>query len=277
MPDLATIRGGPAEWGSAPASSAGVTLTANASANTKATSFTTLIAAMAYRTSWLMLTIGDANSGASYLIDIAIGAAASEVVFFADILYHQVQTTSVVGGTVLILPFPLPEGARLSARCQSSVGGATIKVTAHLIASPIDAPPPLGVIETVGAVTASTRGTLLNDPGATPHTDGTWTQIVAATTHAWRWLVAVMANPSDTAYAGVKSDLVDLAVGAAAAEVEFFGDLWSYGNASTDAVLTQAFCFPVAIPAGTRISARHRCSTGTAGDRRMDVILHGVG
>lgn len=278
MPDLPTIRGGPSEAGSTPASSTGVTLTANASANTKG-AYAPLIAQTAYASDWLQLSIGDANSAASHLIDLAIGpvGGGSEQVVIANMLYHQVITSSRLGATVLTIPLSIPAGVRVSARCASSVGGATIKATIQTFACPIDAPPGMRLSETLGAVTASSRGTVLNDPGATANTDGTWTQLAAATAYAYRWMTVQAANITDTAMAAAMSQLIDIGMGGSGSEQVIAGDLWTYFAVASDHALTQGWSFPCAVPAGSRISARHRASVNTAGDRRIDVIVQGYG
>jgi hypothetical protein len=131
-------------------------------------------------------------------------------------------------------------------------------------------------VEACGFTAASTTSTVLSDPGATAHTDGAWTQLIASTSFAYRWLAIIGNNRSDAAWLNNRSTLVDIAIGGAGAEQIILSDLLSAGGSVNDNERL-AVCLPVAIPAGSRISARNRSSVGTAGDRRHDLVVYGIG
>ncbi len=277
MPDLSTIGGGPSTTGSNPAASTGITITANASANTKATTWTELIASTTYGSNWLLVTlVGISSTNGSYAVDIGLGASTAEVVLIPDIYYLWAGSNRPMA---LVYSFPLriPAGTRISARCQSNTGSSTIGVSIIAISAPITAPPGLDRVEACGVTTSSaTNSTVLNDPGATPNTDGTWTQIIASTAFSYKWMCVEINNRTDLITAADNNDLVDIGIGDAGSEQLLISDLWTHGNTLTDAKYV-TYCFPCAVASGQRLSARHRCDVGTTGDRRLDVVIHGVG
>lgn len=275
MADLPLLAGGPGETGANPGGSGGVTITANASANTKATTWTQLIASTAYTSDWLLVTLQAENTVASYLTDIGIGGSTAEMVLIPDLYTHPAVVTQVVS-RYFLFPLHIPAGTRLSARCQSDVGGSTIQVAVTPIASPIGAPEGFGRVEGLGIVSASSQGTDLNDPGSVVNTDGTWTTLLTSTGFPYSWLVVTAANELILAYTLGTRNLIDIGVGGAGAEVVLAPDLFTVINTALDSPL-QTWYFPVAIPAGTRVVARHRSSSSTAGERRITLAAYGVG
>jgi hypothetical protein len=277
MPDISTIGGGPSSVGVNAAATAGITLTSNASAHIKATGYTELIASTAYDSDWLMVQIGANGATGRFAVDIAVGASTAEQIIAPNLMYTTANIANAHDRNYLF-PIRIPLGSRLSARCQANAGGQTINVAARVISTPIDAPPGMGRVESVGVVTSGlTQPTTLADPGGTAHTDGAWTQLIASTAFPYRWMCLTCCNISDTAYAAALSHLLDIGIGAAAAEVEVLSDLHVHGSTGTDHPSTGAVCFPVNIPSGVRVSARHRCSVTTTGDRRLDVAVWGCG
>jgi hypothetical protein len=111
------------------ASSVGTTLTASASANVKG-AYTELIAATAKRSVCMIVHLGIVPTVAIYyLVDIAIGAAASEVVIVPDLhVWHSNSQT-----TPITIPIMIPPGTRISARCQASTGSKTIQIAISLL------------------------------------------------------------------------------------------------------------------------------------------------
>lgn len=279
MPDLPTIGGGPGDVASTPASTTGITITANSSVNTKATSWTELIASTAYDTNWIMLHFtAPSAQGASggYLVDIGVGASTAEQVLIPNLLLHW-ASNSMPKPAVYLFPLRIPRSTRLSARCQCATGSGTLVVSAHTFSSPIGAPPGLGRVEAVGADTSTSRGTLLNDPGGSAHTDGTWTQLIASTEFSYRWLSVAIVNVADVAWAAVTTHLTDLAVGANGSEVVLVSDLLTWGNSNTDGPTPLTFNFPMNVASGSRMAGRNRASVTTTGDRRAELAVYGVG
>jgi hypothetical protein len=104
------------------ASSVGTTLTASASANTKG-AYAQLIASTAKRSVCMVVCIGQTGAiDQKFMVDIATGAAASEVVLVSDlgIWYSNDQVTV---GTIAIM---IPPATRIAARCQCNVTGSKV-------------------------------------------------------------------------------------------------------------------------------------------------------
>lgn len=109
---------------------AGTTITAHASINTKG-SYTELFSATTYDSYgfWLATNNSSANAtDTSMLLDIAIGAAASEVVIFPNYLCGY---RTGIGGMIFV-PLFIPKGSRVSARIQALISADDINVVMHL-------------------------------------------------------------------------------------------------------------------------------------------------
>lgn len=277
MPDLSTIAGGPSTVASTPGSSTGISLTANASNHTKATTWTELISSTTYDANWVMVMLGGSGgSGSRWLVDIGTGASTSEQVLIPNLAFGTSSNTTTDTQACYLMPLRVARSTRISARCQSNVGSSTIVVGMHLIATPITAPPGLGRVEFIGN-TAVTGGPTLSDPGGTAHTDGTWAELIASTAFPYKWMCLNLQNKGDVTYGAALTNLIDLAVGASSAEQQFISDILSFGETGIDSPVLQTMCFPVNLASGVRITARNRCSVTTAGDRVLDVAAWGVG
>lgn len=123
---------------------------------------------------------------------------------------------------------------------------------------------PQALESNVGGTTAAEFGTALAAAG-TAHTKTSWTQLIASTAYdSYGVVVAISQTP--TASTNIRR-LVDIGIGAASSEVVLLPDL-NAGNTGlwNSAAATPAmYYFPVFVPAGTRISARHQSSSTTVG------------
>lgn len=277
MSDLPTIAGGPSDTGANAAASTGITITSNASTHTKATTWTEIITATTYEADWVMvcLTCVTSTLGA-FLVDIGVGASTAEQVLIPD-LFYQWAGANRMSTLYWLFPLRIPRGTRLSARCQCNTGSSTMGVSIITISSPIGAPPGLARVQACGITSSgATSDVVLADPGATPNTDGTWTEIIASTGFAYKWMCVSMYNRTDLTLAADTNDLLDIGVGANPNETPLINDLWVRGSTLSDNK-GMVYCFPCAVAAGTRLTARHRCDVATSGDRRLDVAIYGVG
>jgi hypothetical protein len=274
MPDLPTIGGGPSETGSNAAASGGVVLTANASTNTKATTWTEIIAATDYTANWLLITLGKTSTNSSYLVDIGVGASTAEVALIDNLYTHCPNANSVPTRTFLF-PLRVPAGTRLSGRCQSASSAATVQVAITAISSGIAAPPGLSRVETIGANTADSNGVSI-DCGATPNTDVVG-ELTASSGFPYRWMCLAVGNPTDITWLGAQDFLADVTIGAGGSELPVISDLLIAGSSVDDRPTPGAVCFPCSIGAGSRVAVRVRDSGTTAGDRVLDWVGYGVG
>lgn len=244
-------------------------LTCHASANTKG-SYVDLIASTAFQAHWLLVFVGEASASGDFLIDIAIGAAASEQVILANIsTMSQAKNNEP---RYFLVPLPVPAGTRISARAQATTGGLTIACNVTIIGGAHI--PALGVAVTYGVNTA-TSGGLTIDAGAVAGTKGAYGEITAATTRDIEWMV-IMLSGNNTARSTYLFGL-DIAIGAAASEQVIVADLQLGTHSSSDDLHPGFIALPCHIPAGSRIAARVNCNGTDASDRLVAVAILGVG
>lgn len=247
-------------------------LTGNASANTKMTSYTTLVSSTAFASFGILLAIGDSGSG-DYLIDIAIGAASSEVNLISNLLWSR-QLGSGGRTYSVFIPIYVPAGVRLSARHQSSTGSNNLDIQATLCGTKGLFPLPFKKVTSYGPATGDS-GAVSIDPGGTINTKpATWTQIVAATTDEIHWLIISIGNQANATRTGA-SWLLDIGVGGAGAEVVKIPNLRLSAGTGADEMNPQYYSVPCYIPSGSRIAANAQCSINDATDRLFDLALYG--
>jgi hypothetical protein len=113
------------------ASSILVSITASGTANTKG-SYTQLIASTSFDASGFLLALRASTVSRTYLLDIAVGAAASEQVVLPNILV-SVGTGSALPTDLVYLPMAVKAGQRIAARCQSATASAAMTVGVYLV------------------------------------------------------------------------------------------------------------------------------------------------
>ncbi len=276
MPDWPLADGGRSEnAGASTATSRGTSVTANASANTKGTSYTQLLASTAFDATAMLVMFDDIAAGVDYLVDIGVGAAASEVVLFPD-LYCGGGTGSIVYGAQYLFPCAIPAGTRISARCQASTGSSAIRVSCLLFGGGFQPSQPLQRVTAYG-VNAADSGGVSIDPGGSANTlPASYTQIVASTTNPICALIVAIGNQNNTTRSS-QSWLVNIAIGAAASEQVIISNYALNCSTSPDIVVPQTSqLLPICIPAGTRLSARAQSDGIDATDRLFDLMIYGV-
>ena len=250
--------------------SRGIVVTANASANTKG-SATQLIASTAYEGAGVWLSMQSNTSAAVIFLDLMIGAA-TESVLVPNIVMAR---TNQIHQSAVFIPVRIPKGSRISAKTQSSVGGALCYVLAQVVPTSPTFPSPYGRATAYGLTTAST--TMVDvDAGASADTKGAFTEIVASTTNPIHSLIVGVCPGSDVTTAALCYFMLDIAVGAATETVVIPNISLFRETASDQPKPTHHGPYPVSIPAGSRISARAQCSVNTAGDRVVQVGIWGL-
>jgi hypothetical protein len=119
------------------ATTKGTTVTCAGSANTKG-SYAQVTASTSYDYIGLGFALDSqaltSGNGAVWLMDIAIGAAASEKIILPDWAFAVYNQTSYLLPATChppFLPMKIPAGTRLSARCQSGLASASCGVTIY--------------------------------------------------------------------------------------------------------------------------------------------------
>lgn len=264
-------------------SSSGTTITTGSSANTKG-SYTTLVDPIPNGVSGFWLVIQQNSDAHRWAFDLAIGGAGSEVVIVPNL---WIGWKGGHGACRIRINLPLPAGARLSCRAQSS--GTTAKtsyVSVMMLRYGLLRPPSYGKMTAYGVVVSSaTRGVEV-DPGAVADTKGSWFEIAASTSSRIEQLYFSAGYPqSRTGTPDISGEfyfLVDLAIGAGGSE-EIRIENWPLAiDRHCDSVSGGPVQgpFDVDIPVGSRIAIRMQSSTtgDVAGDneRRLDFVVYGV-
>jgi hypothetical protein len=223
-------------------------ITAAGSNNTKG-SYTQLIASTAHPAGGLLVILGGANtSGGAYLVDIAIGAAASEQIILPDLYYHAQSDSTYM---YFYIPISVPKGSRLSARTACSSSGRTVRVNV----TPVSGEAHESSAVAYGTDAANSRGTQIVSSG-TGNTKGSWTQIASSTTQSHRWCVAMFRGVSGSQY------LVDIGVGGSGSEQVVVPNINLRDSSGGDPV---SFGFPLMIPKSTRVAARCQAAGSSFG------------
>lgn len=244
----------------------------HANANTKGI-WTEIDAATAFPVGGFMLSALVANAALAddHLIDVGVGAAASEVVILANVHHSAGSTLSPLETTNF--PLALPQGVRIAMRKQSTTAAAAVFPSILLYSAGMAGS--LYAADTYGANTADSGGVSV-DPGAMANTKGSYSEITAATTRRIKKLVLCFGNQENNVRT-TTDWLVDVAVGAGGSEIVIIPNQHVFASSATDWLHGIRREYNVDIPAGVRLAARAQCATTDATDRLFDVVLIGVG
>lgn len=244
----------------------GLAITPSASANTKG-SYTQLIASTARQVRTIGLGVlcnPNGTASKSWLVDIAIGGAGSEVVVIPNITVAA--TAQYASQRIFLrLPFNIPAGTRIAARCQTqAASGETCFVKLTLEDGTVGA----AGVDSLNASTSTSLGTAIT-PGA--GSKSSYVQLIASTSRAYNGVFFVF-DPQGAAGGNAPWVAMDFATGAGASEVVFYPDFIFWDNSGHfDGANTPYI--PFYIPAGTRIAVRAR---GGGTSNAMGVSAYGV-
>lgn len=251
-----------------------VSVTASATIHTKG-AWSELVASTPFAVTMVVVSaqgMSTSTAATDGLLDIGIGAAASETVLIPDL---GVGFCSVTRQEQKRWTFPvaIPAGTRIAARLQSLIASDICNVSVDLYGGEtFDGTPYGATVDALGVDAATSKGVAATS--GTTNVFGSWVQLIASTTRPYRFLgVAVGGNAS--AGLSTADNLVEIGVGAAASETVLAA--FSFISTSTEIVLP----FPpewvsprgFSIPAESRIAARISSSIAT---RVFDIIAYGV-
>jgi hypothetical protein len=236
-----------------------------------------LVASTPFAAAGVLVQFATANAGTgqSFLVDVAIGAAAAEQVIIANLLLETASNAGTLQGCVWI-PLTIPAGVRLAARQQNNAVSGTIAVNVILLAGGLAGLPTGSRCLTLGIDTATSLGAII-DPGGTVNVKGAYTELTASATHDVRTLLFAIGANLNTA-GSVARWFLDIAVGAAAAETVYLPNLlFSVAAAARSPLPSWIGPIPVSVPAGTRLAARAQCNTPDPTDRKFTLAAYGIG
>jgi hypothetical protein len=273
MPDWGMWSAGSAETIAADVGNSEGELITAGNSNVKG-SWVELTAATTSEISWIEVTLSDNSAGGRWLVDIGVGAASSEQVLIPNLHYDHGGGSQ--GYVTYSFPIAIPRGTRVAARAQTSITSATnsIKINIIGVSSSFLFSSPLGLVQDMGTVTATSGATSV-DPGGTADTKGAWVELISATTRGMSWLSVSLGHDLVLITASLRW-LVDIGVGSAGNEYVVMPNMFCNMNSGNDVFMGRGHSLPIHIPAGSRISARAQCSANTATSRLISVAVYGV-
>jgi hypothetical protein len=238
-----------------PTARAGTLITASATIHTKGP-YTALIASTsndAYGVWVDVHGVGVSAAGSDVLVDIAIGAAGSEIIVFPDLDAGNAEGDAARPiGALYYFPAFIPAGSRIAARMQALIASDTAIVNV-ILDQQLSYSVPTGATLAYGVNAALSRGTSVPRGNAV---FGAWTELTASTTRDHRFWQPGIDSLADPTMTGSNGLLVQLGVGAAAGE-RVIGE-WLYTFTGSEQITGPWPPLPVhmPVPAGSRITAR---------------------
>jgi hypothetical protein len=259
-----------------PATPLGTAVTASATPHSKNTTYTQLIASTSFDAYAIQVMISDTFSSAtntSTLVDIAIGAAASESVIIPNLNAGYAQVSGGderQGAQKYWFPLYIPAGSRLSATAQSAVASKAPRVCVWLFGEPLRPTWAGQIVTDYGTNLATSRGATVTC--GVSAAEGSWAQITAATSKAHAFMAAGVSCDGD---ASVLSDVGLLDIGVGAATEQTIMEHLPFGLNTAEAMSTPfPFCCYAQVASGDRLAAR--ASVINSGAQNIDVILYGL-
>jgi hypothetical protein len=239
-------------------SAGAVAAVASATPHTKG-SWTEVIASTASAAQSVILSLRDqiAANGADtgVLLDLGIGAAASETVLVADLALG-----SGLSSAAYELPIRVPSGSRLAVRAQSTVASKAVAASVLLRDTRGWEPAPrCSVATTYGANTGTSAGVPVTAPGAN-NTKGAWTEITSSTTRRARYLLPMLALADSSVVAA--NGLVDIGIGGSGSESVLISNVPAKWDNLLESLAYPTVPLPVNLAPGVRLSARIQKSGG---------------
>lgn len=258
------------------ANTRGVVLTSGGSNGVKG-SYVQVIASTARAYQGLHICVGNSSIGNQSVIDIAIGAAASEQIILADLAWSQQTVANRDPASSWTIPIYVPASVRVSARTAYASASRTCDLQVHGITGGPRVPAGYGRATTYGIT--SPKGVTIDNSAGSANTKGSYTEITSATSFPIKLLYLMGQAGTTTTPSTAASWLVDIAAGAAASEVDLIPNLYMRMIISQGGPIPMLQGpFPVDIPTGTRLSVRGQASTvADANSNKFCASLLGLG
>ena len=189
------------------------------------------------------------------LLDVGIGAAASEVVIVPEL---DVGGWLLAQSQHIILPVHIPKGSRVALRCQGvQISDADVIYFGGYLRAENGRRSPSSLVA-MGTSTSTSTGTTLTTPGAA-NTKGAWTQITASTPQAFRAILVQVTLAAGTTTIPASNLKVDVAVGASGTESVIVANM-NMRSSTIEAISdgVPQTTVPVHIPAGSRLAMRYQ-------------------
>lgn len=258
-------------YGMTTASTTLVSLTAGA-ANVLGT-YATIINPTVGDISGLFLHINSSpSSGSQASVTLAVGTSGAN-----PILTDLMLGSSAVSNQSFIayLPLAIPSGSILSAALRSPTASTVVRAGVTAVDGGLMGGSIGSAIDTIGFVTASTQGTLI-DPGGTANTKPTpFTQLVAST--AADYCAIMFAFDCQAKTTGTSNQqFVDIGLGTSSSETTIIPNwpVYLFGGTTMQPSITP--WIEMDIKAGQRLSARSQSTIITTPQRTIGITAYGL-
>lgn len=240
-------------------------------ANVKGT-YVTVVSAALFGATAMEVWLRAASNGQRTLVDLAIGAAGSEVVVVPNLLLDYSRQNVPFH---ILLPVAIASGTQVRARMQTYLGAGSARVGVGLYSQGFLASQPGAMVDAYGLTVSSTNATPV-DPGSTIATKGAWTEITPGLLRAAIGLFVTIGNSGFTTMPAADRWLMDVGIGAGGAEQTLIPDILLFAEVTGDNVVPGVTPpYMVTLPTSTRIALR-MASTTNSPVRTLNTAVYAV-
>jgi hypothetical protein len=210
---------------------------------------------------------GNGTTNTFSLVDIGVGTTGNEVAIYSDLMAGSASNRQ--NSCRYWLPCDVPAGTQINVRCRSNSAALAVNVQVLFFYGSFMGGQYGGIVDTYGAVTATSKATNIADGGANTKNANYATIAASTTRHHKGLIVATQCNSTATA----KTHFLDVAIGSAGNEKVIIPNLQLDRDGSAGQHRHPIYMpIPVNIPSGTRLSVNMQSSATT----NFNVMLYGI-
>lgn len=218
---------------------------------------------LAHAAKGVIVHIKGVGNSFRHLVDIGVGTTGNEVVLLENVPW--LFSNSATNVYRAYFPCDLPSGTQINVRAQTNqTGGGTLIVGCHFLKAPMFPWAAGSIVDDYGASLADTQGTSVA-AGAVANTYGSWTEITASTTRAYKGLIL---TPGYTAAGTTPKFIIDVGVGSAGNENVILKEITGTRGADIGSPVGLTV-LPCNLPAGSRVAMRVQSDVALASMRMM--------
>ena len=208
----------------------------------------------------------------AFLLDVAVGAAASEEVIVSNLQFGSLENSDNFAVNIF-MPIRIANGERVSTRCQSSnAGGVALRVSIvyHTNNYGMYSQSYSRALGAVNLSTSEPFGKL--DPGGAANTKGVWTDISGALSRDYNAVMFYSSSTNDDITRASCTWLIDVAISADSIFGTIVENMYSGGHANHDGFGSYSpLLIPISLASGTSLYGRAQCSITDADSRIVTV------
>ena len=217
----------------------------------------------------LVTIIFFSNVAVNFVFDLAINVGGNRFDIATDL---HLECLKINQRASYVLPLHVPAGSQMSVRCAASVGSSIMRVNIIGHSSGLFGAP--GYSRCLALYVPNLSRGIDCDPGASAHTKSR-TEITASTPERVAAMMVTIGSGGDIARSETRW-LLDVEAGAAGSEQVILPNMYLGCGATNDVPNQTVFGpFPCDVPKSTRLAVNPQCQITTAGDRTLDICLHG--